>query len=386
MKISLRQATKLVLYPQLYEKKLKHFNGKEKTFEIINHLGYIQIDTISVINRAHHHTLWIRQPGYNKELLLELQAKDKLIFEYWGHAASYLPMKDYRFYIPLMKSIHKRNAWMGDWIDRHRKYMKSVLRRIKTEGPLTSKDFKPKNNKKRGPWWDWHEGKATLETLFWTGKLMITERRKFQKVYDLTERVLPDWVNLKTPLKSELGRFLITRALNSYGLALKKEIAEHIPVAKKDLIYSTIKSMLNEGRIKKVEVEGIKDKEYLVLKESLESFPEFKFKKNDLFLLSPFDNIVILRNRIRTIFRFDYTIECYVPPKKRKYGYFSLPILWKDKFIGRLDSKADRKTKTFLVRNLIFEPEFKEFDNVIPVLVKKIRTLAEFNSCSNIKV
>ncbi|MBA7698532.1 hypothetical protein ES703_107210 [subsurface metagenome] len=190
-KISSALARRLPLHSQLLDGRTKLPKGKEGIAQAIEKLGYVQIDTIAVINRAHHHTLWTRRPDYSPAMLDELQAKDRRVFEYWGHAASYLPMKDYRYYIPRMRAFPWGDGWIKRMHERHKDVMKDVLERITKEGPLGSADFKAPDGKKRGAWWDWKPAKTALELLMWRGDLMVTERRNFQRIYDLTERVLP---------------------------------------------------------------------------------------------------------------------------------------------------------------------------------------------------
>ena len=225
--ISQKMARRLALHAQLLDGKTKIKKGKEEVKEAVEHLGYVQIDTISVIERAHHHTLWTRVPGYTPKLLHELQAIDRSIFEYWGHAASYLPMEDYRFYIPMMRSFYDpKNSWFRGWGEKYGAFLEPVLKRIREEGPKVARDFENPSErnstnhppiladpiglsqKGKGPWWDWKPAKAALEMLFWRGELMISERNGFERVYDLTERVLPAGMDLRVPAADELGRFI----------------------------------------------------------------------------------------------------------------------------------------------------------------------------------
>jgi uncharacterized protein YcaQ len=149
-------------------------------------------------------------------MLDELLAVDRTIFEYWGHAASYLPMQDYRFYLPRMQSyFNPTGKWERDIYQKVGHMLQHVLERVRAEGPLTSKSFEPPPGEKREGWWDWKPAKVALELLFWRGELMIAERRNFQRVYDLTERVLPDWVDRTVPDDEQLGQFLVRRALTT---------------------------------------------------------------------------------------------------------------------------------------------------------------------------
>ncbi|MFH1567087.1 MAG: crosslink repair DNA glycosylase YcaQ family protein [Gemmatimonadota bacterium] len=184
---------------------------------MVERLGYVQIDTIAVVQRAHEHVLWSRRPDYEPQMLHQLQAVDRRVFEYWTHAASYVPMTDYRFYAPGMRRFADGER-MQSWRRDNGKLTRHVLRRIREEGALAASDFEAPPGK-RGPWWDWKPAKRALEYLFWAGELTISERRGFQRLYDLTERVLPEWVDTTEPSPEEQAQFSVRRTLGNYGVA-----------------------------------------------------------------------------------------------------------------------------------------------------------------------
>ena len=377
----------MALQAQLLDGKPRLPFGKEGVAQTVERLGYVQIDTISVVQRAHHHTLWTRRPDYEADMLHELQAVDRRVFEYWGHAASYLPMADYRFYLPRMQSFKAPvTSWEKYFIEKHEHLTDSVLERIQQEGPLSSKDFKPPPGTKRGEWWDWKPAKGALEVLFWRGELMVTERRSFQRVYDLTERVLPSDVDTRSPEDDELGRFLVHRALSAYGVAQEKEIREHIRAAGKEAITQSLAEMVESGELIRVEVESLDGVNYFAMPELVEESFHLDKIPTKVRFISPFDNVIIQRERINRLFNFDYTLECYLPPVKRKYGYFSLPILWGEQFVGRLDSKADRKNKVLIVRNLVFEPKILVGDEFLTRFVEALGDFADFNQCERVEI
>ena len=349
--------------------------------EIIKHMSYIQIDTISAVERAHHITLWNRDSDYSKIDLNSLHAKEKRIFEYWSHAASYIPIEDYRFYLPLMKSyFDPMQKWVKDRYEKVKDIMPNVLKRIEQEGPLGSKDFKT-SGKKNGQWWNWKPGKFALEMLFWQGKLMVKERKNFHRIYDLTERVLPDHIDTKVPSEEELGEFLVTRAIKALGIATERDIIEYFQVYSKDIKQKAIEKLEKNKTLLQVKIEGLDDIYYTTQK-NLEK--DQQNQKTGVFILSPFDNFIINRKRTLRLFNFDYALECYVPSAKRKFGYFVHPILCDGNFIGRLDPKADRKKKVLHIKNLLLEdPNLDE--KVLPTLATAIREFAEFNECEKIE-
>ncbi|MBL1213583.1 MAG: winged helix-turn-helix domain-containing protein [Ignavibacteriae bacterium] len=397
MQISSILAKKVILNSQLLDGRIKLSNGSTGFFEIINHLGYVQIDTISVINRAHHHIFWTRNNSYTENVVHNLQKNERLVFEYWGHAMSYLPMEDYRFYLPRMKNFKNPSSpWAQQQIEKAGHLLKPVLKRIKEEGPLSSKDFERLDGKKGGTWWDWKPAKVALELLFWRGELMITERKKFNKIYDLTERVLPSHIDKRRPSQNEIAEFLIKRAITANGVISENEILKFLqPGSSRDsdlqtagraVIKKRIKKLIEANEIIEVEIDGINSNKYYADEATLNSVSKLRSKSKQVFLLSPFDNLIIQRERIKIIFDFDYTIECYVPEAKRKYGYFVLPILYGNDFVGRLDPKADRKSKTLIIKNIFFEKGFNEFDELMPKLAKQISAMAKFNNCEIVKI
>ena len=215
---------------------------------------------------------------------------------------------------------------------------------------------------------------------------MVTERRSFQRVYDLTERVLPSDVDTRSPEDNELGRFLVHRALAAYGVAQEKEIREHIHGAERKVINQSIADMVDANEVIPVKIGEVDGADYYALPKMLEQSADLGRLDSRVLFLSPFDNLVIQRERIKHLFAFDYTLECYLPAAKRKYGYFSLPILWREQFVGRLDPKADRKNKVLIIRNLVFEPQFQLSDDFLGKFGEALGDFAQFNQCERIEL
>ncbi|MBC8401548.1 MAG: YcaQ family DNA glycosylase [Candidatus Marinimicrobia bacterium] len=380
--ITIDQACRLALRWQLLtEPDLP--KGKEGAAQVIEKLGYVQIDTINVINRAHHHTLWTRLPDYRLEYLDELLATDRRVFEYWGHAASYLPMSDYRFYRKAMlKSTDPHSKWEQERLRNFGHLMQPVLERIRAEGPLGVKDYAAPENGAKNQWGGRKPEKVALEMLLWRGELMVTRREKFHRIYDLTERVLPDNVDITRPSNDELARFHVRRALQAFGIATENEICGHLQLAGKDEIKTVLRELTTSGELTEIAIDGKSDINWAIT-DYLENLDQ-TLNDPKVHFLSPFDNLIIQRHRTKRLFDFDYTLECYVPAAKRKWGYFVLPILWGDRLIGRLDPKADRKKKELIIRFLQFEPGFDNFDKILPVLAEGLNGLARFNECDKI--
>jgi hypothetical protein len=380
--LSIDQARRIVLAAQQLTG--RSAQGKDGALGVIQDLGYVQIDTISVVARAHHLTLWNRCPGYRPPNLHDLLTRDRSVFEYWAHAIAYLPISDYRFYIPrMLRHRSGTGSWLADWERKNPHVLEDVLARVRAEGALTSKDFELPPGAKRGTWWDWKPAKRALEILFWQGHLMISARRNFQKVYDLTERVLPPETDTTVPSHEELARFHIRRALGGMGLAQEIEIRDAFHVANRETLAGALEALCGSGEVTQVSIAGI-DGVYFSLTKTLErvDIPS----PQGVFILSPFDNLVIQRDRLERLFGFQYTIECYLPAAKRTYGYFVLPILWRDRMIGRMDAKADRKAKTLQVKKLWFEDRFGAIGEALPVLSDALARFAAFHRCQEIEV
>ena len=235
--LSIPQARKLALLSQRLPPLRQAGKAADNTLRAIEHLGYVQIDTISVVQRAHHHTLWNRNPNYQASHLEQL-IEDKQVFEYWSHAAAYLPMRDYRFSLP--RKLAMASGQQRHWYARDEKMLQLVLKRIETEGPLMAKDF-DYTGQKMGEWQS-KPAKRALEYLFMQGDLMAPRRVNFHKVYDLTERVLPADANTRPPTPEEHARFLISRYLQANGLGLAEQMA-YLLKGVKPLILATLQEM-----------------------------------------------------------------------------------------------------------------------------------------------
>ena len=323
----------------------------------------MQIDTISVVERAHHHTIFTRVKDYQKKYLDELM-DEKLIFEYWSHAAAYLPMSDYRFSLPRKKLFADgKQHWFKD-----KKPTQYVYDRINAEGPLQSKDFEEK--KANTGWYEWKTTKQALEQLFMEGKLMVAGRKNFQKVYDLTERILPVGIDTKMPTEKEMAEHLILYGIQANGIVAAHEVS-YLRKGHKEKVQKALKLLIKEGVVIEIKIDTIKES-YYTTADKLMALDDIKATKR-VHILSPFDNAVIQRRRLQTFFDYDYTIECYVPAPKRVHGYFCLPLLYGDRFIGRMDCKAERSKGELIIQKLLLEHGFTPTD-------------ALFNNCESVKL
>lgn len=347
--------------------------------EAINHLGYVQIDTISVVERAHHHVVHSRVPGFKPDMINQLLI-DKDIFEYWAHAAAFLPIADFRFSLPYK---HALKSGQTHWFKNpDKKLMGELLARIESDGPLRSRDLETTTTKRSG-WWDWKPAKKALEQLYMQGDLMISDREGFQKIYDLTERVLPSHVNLKMPSMEEFATHIIDQQLRCQGLVSLKGFTYQ---RRNSELRNTVKTLVNE-RLAQGDLERVKVRSgevFIVETGALERpLPRLR---NYMQILSPFDNSVIQRERLNALFQYEYQLECYVPEAKRQYGYFCLPLVYRDAFIGRMDCKAHRKTRQLEIKFLHFEPHTFDEGLVVTAFVEAIRQFCRFQQCDSVSL
>ncbi len=352
--------------------------GMSGARKAIRHLGYVQIDTISVVERAHHHVFRSRVPNFTADMTNRL-LKDRSIFEYWAHAAAFLPMEDFRFSLPYK---HRYRSGETHWLrSRDRKLMAELLGRIETEGPLRSRDVEqPKGSS--GGWWDWKPAKKALEQLFMEGDLMVTSRDGFEKTYDLTERVLPPGINTSLPTHAEFAEHLLDQQLGCHGAVTLKGITyQRRDADLRKAAKAAVEARLAQGRLMQLRLDG---ETFLTTPEAWEA--KAPRAARSLRILSPFDNAVIQRERLLSLFNYDYQIECYVPEAKRQYGYFCLPILFQDHFIGRVDCKAHRAEGRLELKALHFcEHPFAD-DELVDALGEALPAFADFQGCERIDV
>jgi uncharacterized protein YcaQ len=353
-------------------------NGKQATRRAIQHLGYVQIDTISVVERAHHHVLRTRVPNYRGTFLDALLREHK-VFEYWYHAAAYLPMEDYRYALPHMHAMRRGEArWQRS---NDKRLMKRVKQRIAGDGPLRARDFEDSRAGRQG-WWDWKPAKRALEQLFMQGDLMIVGREGFQKVYDLTERVLPPGVDTTTPTTMELAEHLVDASIRCHGLVTAKFITylrQGAPL--RAAVKTILQQRQDHGGLTSFALDN---------GERVYADPELMDNRAPsapakIRILSPFDNAVIQRDRGQALFKFNYQMECYVPEAKRRFGYFCLPMLYRDRFIGRVDCKVHRKEGRLDVRALHLEnmqSGNSDEENLADRIAEALAAFAEFNRCT----
>lgn len=373
--LSLKEARRTLLYRQGLLFSLSEISSVK---EYCERLSYIQIDTISVVERAHHHIFYSRMPEYTPSMLDDAVEKEKSVFEYWSHAASYMPMRDYRF--SLIRKKHNSEGSAG-WFSQDLDLQYSLLKHIRENGAVQSQDFVHENSSPQNGWWNWKPAKKALEHLFMKGDLMIARREGFRKIYDIPERVLPSHIDTTFPTAEEYLDYCIFSTINAHGIASVDDMTHLRSASHKKNIQQRIEILCLEDALITINIEHCAQIYYSTNEILSEHIPR---KKKNVHILSPFDNVIIRRKKVKELFDFDYTIECYMPEHKRVYGYFSLPILYGTEFVGRIDCKAERKNRVFRINGLF--PEASLTTNELYSLIEPaLQKFAVWNSCAEIQ-
>ncbi len=358
---------------------------KPGVLDAIRRMGALQIDTIHVIARSPYMVLFSRLGDYDPHWLEELLAERKL-FEYWAHAACFLPIEDYPLFVSRME--HHADRWYGlEWNTKHQAMINSIMQRIRESGEVRSADFERTDGKKGATWWDWKVEKRVLEYLHTTGALMIARRDKFQRVYDLRERILPGWEDGRALSLEEAEDELAVRTVRVLGAAPARWVPDYFRLPKVGMP-ARLERLVEAGRLKRVAVEGRPEPWYLHPEN--QSLLEYallgELAPTYTTLLSPFDPLIWDRERARVLFNFDFALECYLPQEKRRYGYYLLPILHEGELIGRLDAKAHRKEGIFEVRALYLEPNTPVYEDTVQAVTDAIRRCAAWHGAEQVTI
>jgi uncharacterized protein len=384
MTLTLSQARAMLLAAQGLLEPPAATATPESVLDAIRRMRILQIDTIHVVARSPYLVLWSRLGAYQPRWLDDLLARTQL-FEYWAHAACFIPIEDYPLYRRSM--LEGQRGWYNpdSWLSEHRELVELVMQRIRQEGPLRSADFE--SEKAAGGWWNWKEEKLALEHLLTHGDLMVRARKNFQRVYDLRERVLPEWDDAQTPTLEEVRRTHLLRAVTCLGVARAHWAADYFRIGKTN-VAKDLANLAREGALLTETVDGWTDPVYIHPENAylLAQAQAGMLTPTYTTLLTPFDPLVWDRQRARELFNFDYTIECYTPEAKRRYGYFSLPILSRGLLVGRLDAKAHRQKGLFEVRNLVLEPGIEPDARLVADIRQALQACADWHQTPQVTI
>ena len=356
---------------------------KKAVRSIIRQMHILQIDTINVIARSPYLVLWSRLGDYNPRWLEELLAEGAL-FEYWSHAACFLPIEDY----PLYRHVYE--SWLGGrahkWLEEHSEVAETVRNHIRTNGETRSSDFVRTDGQKTG-WWNWKDEKVVLEYLFYAGELMVRKRHNFQRIYDLRERVMANYDEKDTLLLADAHDQFVLNTIQALGVTKAEWIPDYFRLSKTEG-KAAIQRLEKQGRLMPVDVEGWKTPGYIHPEnlKQVEAATKGKIPRSKTTFLSPFDPLVWDRARALDLFNFDYKIEVYTPAPKRKYGYFTLPILYNNALIGRIDPKAHRKEGIFEVKALHLEPGVVVDDALVTEVKSALQACAAWHKTPQVIV
>jgi hypothetical protein len=320
--------------------------GPSATAAAVAHLGYVQIDTINVVERCHHHILWNRIPAYSRADLRQAQSVDKSVFEYWTHALSYVPSGDLHFFMPAMRR-HRREGhkWLASVKPAD---LRRVMRLIRRDGALSIRDIDDDVLvDKHHPWASRKPSKGALQLGFYGGLLTISERNGMLKTYELMERHF-GWSKPPKPASaSEIAGYLLGRALRAQGLVSLNSIC-HLDAPSKPAVRRLIAAGVRRKELVPVAIEGADREEHWTLPETLDGVGQPAPAL--VHILSPFDPLIIQRKRTLLFFNYEHRFEAYVPKEKRRFGYFALPVLVADDIVAALDLKTDRNRGKLLLQ------------------------------------
>ncbi|WP_455272453.1 winged helix-turn-helix domain-containing protein [Rhizobium herbae] len=384
--VSNRDARRIFLNKQGLAAAPNRALGKQGLLDLIHEIGFVQVDSISTVERAHHQILFSRNQTYRREHLTELLEKDGALFEHWTHDASILPSEFFRYWKhrfarrePVLRERWLK--WHGEGFD---STFEETFQRIAQGGAALSRDLKVADHKSGG-WWNWHPNKTALEYYWHTGKLAIAGRQNFQKIYDLTERVIPGHHYEPEVSHDAFLDWACRAALERLGFATHGEIAAFFDLISPEEAKAWVADHRDE--LTEVMIEPA-DGEKPRLSYAFTGFPENLGDLTEpparIRVLSPFDPLIRNRNRTERLFGFYYRIEVFVPEPKREYGYYVFPLLEGDRIVGRIDMKADRKAGTLGVKRLWWEKGVRPSSGRMERLEAELVRLAKFTGVERV--
>ncbi len=380
-KLSLAQARRVALAAQGFADPRPTGKVDRRHFRrALDRMGVIQIDSVNVLVRSQELPLFARLGPHPRTLIPEATAAKEL-HEFWGHQAAHIPTKHHHLFRWRYDRVGVGEAWGGvvRMLREQPDYLEAVMQRVREEGPLVAGDLN-EWGPKTGTWWEWHDGKLALETLFWIGRLGATRRANdFARVYDLPERLVPpEALATPTPPEPEARKELLVLAARSCGVGTATDLADYYrqrnPVAR-----PLLEELVAEGRLRRAEVDGWSQPAYV--------HPDARLPRSvrARALLSPFDSLIWFRERTLRLWNFHYRIEIYVPEPKRVYGYYVLPFLLGDDLVARVDLKADRRRGVLAVQAAHLEPH-ADATRVAPELAAELELMAGWLGLDDVEV
>ena len=363
----------------------------------IQQVAAVQIDSISVVARSHHLTLRNRVRNYHPDQLWE-SLLNREVFEYWAHACCFVPIEEYPYYRHRMRRFPTDFiSWIKNLYKKHKVLMDDVETRIRQEGPLSSKDFEDLSGKKRGGFWDWKPAKVALDLLWSSGRIAVTERVNFQRFYDLAEQVIPSQYLDQHVEQDQVWRFFLERNLDCLVAATARDLCEYISCKnfvinikgnRTKAMEKLLAILEQEDTVTRIDIPNAKQ-QYFVLTRLLPFLNKVQDRRHSssrAWFLTPFDNLLWNRLRTENLFDMKVKLEAYTPPAERQFGYYVTPILWDSQLVGRIDPKADRETRTLIIRNLDMNLPRKRIPEIIEPIQEELERFKEFHQLEQIRI
>ena len=360
--LSAAQARRIALAAQGFTRARPKDVTSRHVHRAMERLGVLQIDSVNVFARSHYMPLFSRLGAYEPALLDRVfLSRTTHYVEYLAHEATFIPIEDWPLWQFRMDDFRRR--WSGDesWMSQNARTLTWVQDELRDRGPLRPVDLREDAPRERGTWWDWDDVKLALEHLWRTGDVAISGRKGFERTYALAEHVIPADVRARTIPRSDAIRELVRRAARSSGVATQSDLADYYRIRDRAAVSQAIADLADAGELLPVRVRG--------WERGGRPLPAWRHRDSVLpralgsaALLTPFDPVVWFRDRALRTFDLDYRIEIYVPAEKRRYGYYSLPVLVGDRIVARVDLKADRSTSTLQVQSAWWEPQARPED------------------------
>ena len=379
----------LALYAQGLAQEREGEPQRQHVLAAVQRVGWLQIDTLQVVRRTQEVVLWSRLGTYDPGDLAALayDGEDRRLFEGWQHAACFIPIEDYRFQLPAKRA--NRRSWGSMGSKKNRALVKGVLARIEHEGPMRAADF-DYDGPRRGIWWDWKPAKRALEFLVNRGELMVSSRVNFQRVYDLTDRVLPDRTDTTEPTRKQTLRHLLERSMLALGVCRRAQIADYAHLKRREA-EPTIEAMVRNGTIVPIAVpmhDGANG-EFVVHRDNMAAMERAAYgelKSPGSTFLSPFDSLFWARGRDEDLWSFRSILEAYKPEPSRLWGYYCMPILDRGDLVGRFDPVLDRRTGTLRLKALYLEDYLDPDEALLERLAGAMRDFMKFHSATDLVV
>lgn len=372
----------------------------EEVYSAVERVGWVQIDTLQVVNRSQYIALWSRLGDYDMDHLDTLLFDNgstspdngRRLFEYWAHAACIIPLTSYRWLMPMMRRrAAGRGTWHRSWVadPENARFVEATLKWVRSEGAARPADFRT-GKRAPGSWWNWDNAKIALEHLYDVGTLAISNRVNFQRIYDVRERVIPEWVDRREPTEEKGLKRLLEISMRSLGACEPAQVGDYFH-AKRTEAKPLVESLIADGtfaRVKGKLVDG-EIRELLVHRENLralEMAADGELRAGRTTFLSPFDSLFWARGRDMGFWKFRQTLECYVPEPKRIWGYFCLPILYGDRLVGRFDPKVERRSGVLRIKALHLEPGVRLSARLVSSVARTLRDFMRFHKATELVI